>query len=141
MKTILSPSFVMQRDSKQSNIAYTIVAVLVALAMFLAASGAGSGEYVTEQPLPDWVNIGGNVLAALFGILVLIPRTRVIGAILAVALMFLSMYLNYTVDGIEFFAAAIPYNTITIMLGSILMGHYFEDLGYLFHPALPAQVN
>ncbi|MEM7347008.1 MAG: hypothetical protein AAF485_22440 [Chloroflexota bacterium] len=135
MKKILSPSFVMQRDSKPSNIAYTIVAVLVALAMFIAASGAGSDDFVIEQPLPDWFNIGANLLAILIGMLVLIPHTRIIGAILAVVQMFLSMYINYAVVGIEFFAVAIPYNTVTIMLGSTLMAHYFADIPFIFRPS------
>ncbi|MEM7333367.1 MAG: hypothetical protein AAF490_14850 [Chloroflexota bacterium] len=132
MKKIVRPSFVMQRDGRLSNIAYTVIAVLVALAMFVAASGAGSDDFVIEQPLPDWFNIGANVISIIWAILVLIPRTRILGAILVVINMALSMYINYAVGGIEFFAFAVPYNTTTIMLGSILIGHYFEDLPYLF---------
>ncbi|MEM7031989.1 MAG: hypothetical protein AAF629_20720 [Chloroflexota bacterium] len=134
MKKILSPSFVMQRDSRQSNIAYTIIAVLVAIAMFIAASGAGTET--DQRSIGRLVlDYGGNIFAIIIAILVLIPRTRILGAILAVILMFISMYLNYTIDGIEFFATAIPYNTITIMLGSILIGHYFEDFSFIFRPS------
>ncbi|MEM8857929.1 MAG: hypothetical protein AAGD96_06390 [Chloroflexota bacterium] len=142
MKTILDKTLVMQRDSKQANIVYTIIAVIVAIAMLIAASGAGTETYATGEPTLGRLILdnGGNVLAVIFAVLVLIPRTRIVGAISAVILMFISMYLNYTLDGIEFFARAIPYNTITIMLASILTGHYFEDLRYLFRPALNPQV-
>ncbi|MEM7346418.1 MAG: hypothetical protein AAF485_19430 [Chloroflexota bacterium] len=141
MKAILAKTLVMQRDSKPANIAYTIITVLVAIAMFIAASGAGTETYASEQPTSGRLvlDYGGNIFAIIIAILVLIPRTRILGGIFAVILMFISMYLNYTIDGIEFFATAIPYNTTTIMLGSILIGHYFEDLRYLLHPTQPAQ--
>ncbi|MEM9132172.1 MAG: hypothetical protein AAF962_05785 [Actinomycetota bacterium] len=128
MSSLLAPSPVSARETRNERIAYTVIAVIVAIAMFIAASGSGSGEYVTAEPPPDALNIAGNVFAAAVGILVLIPRTRIYGAILAVANMFVSMYLNYTYDGVDFFVDLIPYNTVTIMLASILIGHYEPDL-------------
>ena len=128
MRRLLEPSFISGRDSRPATIVFTVMAVLVALAMFAAASGSGSGDFVTEDPPPDWLNISGNVFAAIVGVLVLIPRTRALGSILAVANMFLSMYLNYRFDGVDYFAQLIPYNTVTIMLASILVGHYAADL-------------
>ena len=98
--------------------------------MFLAASGSGSGNPVSAPP-PVWLDVGGNIFAAAIGLFVLIPRTRILGGISAVINMFISMYLNYTIDGIEYFALLSPYNTITIMLASILIGHYAADLFYL----------
>ncbi len=128
MSSLFAPSRVSGRETRNERIAYTVMSVLVAIAMFLAASGSGSGEYVTAEPPPDALNIAGNVFAAAIGVLVLIPRTRVFGAILAVANMFVSMYLNYTYDGVDYFVDLIPYNTVTIMLASILIGHYEPDL-------------
>ena len=135
MKNLLKPSFVMQRDSRLSTIAYTMIAILIAVAMFIAASGAGSDDFVIEQPLPDWFNIGANIVSIIWAVLVLIPRTRIVGAILVLINMALSMWVNYAVGGLEFFAFAVPYNTITIALACLLIGHYFEDLRYLFKPA------
>ncbi len=132
MQTLLKPTPVMSRDSRKANIGYTILAVLVALALFVAASGSGAAEQV--QPSPELLDAGGNILSAVFGVLILIPRTRIIGALYAVVSMFISMYLNYTFDGVEFFVMAIPYNTVTIALGSILIGHYMDDLFTLFKP-------
>ena len=130
MKKLFQPSFVSQNDSRRWTIFYTVLTVLVAISMFLAASGSGSGNPISAPP-PVWVDVGGNVIAALTGVLVLIPRTRIVGAISAVINMFISMYLNYTIDGIEYFALFSPYNTITIMLASILIGHYAADLFHL----------
>lgn len=129
MKTLLYPTFVMQRDNSLTNRVFTVMAVLVALSMFVAAAGSGSGHYVTEQPLPTWVDVTANVLSALIGVLVLVPRTRVIGSLFAVLNMALSMFVNFKVDGIEYFAQVIPYNVITILIAALLIGHYFEDLG------------
>ncbi|MEM7802007.1 MAG: hypothetical protein AAF633_22620, partial [Chloroflexota bacterium] len=100
-----------------------------------AASGAGSDDFVIEQPLPDWFNIGANVVSIIWAVLVLIPRTRILGAILVVINMALSMYVNYAVGGLEFFAFAVPYNTTTIGLAALLVGHYSDDLSYLFKRA------
>lgn len=133
MKTLLRPTPVMQRDSRSANFGYTLLAILVALALFFAASGAGAPEQV--QPSPSWLDVGGNILSIVFGVLVLLPRTRIVGVLYAVFIMFLSMYLNYTFDGVAFFVAAIPYNTVTIALSSILVGHYLEDLFVLFESA------
>ncbi|MEM9131986.1 MAG: hypothetical protein AAF962_03815 [Actinomycetota bacterium] len=135
MKQIITPSYVMRRDGRAANIAYTIIAVAVALAMVAAASGAGPEEPLTDRTLPDWFHVGGNVLSLGYAVLVLIPRTRILGAILAVASMFLSMYVNYEFAGVDFFVDAIAYNTVTIMLGSVLIGHYADDLGHLPRPS------
>lgn len=131
MSSLLAPSRVSSGETRNERMAYWALAAIVAIAMFLAASGSGSGQYVTAEPPPDALNIAGNVFAAAIGIMVLIPRTRIYGAILAVVNMFLSMYLNYTYDGVDYFVDLIPYNTVTIMLASILIGHYEPDLARL----------
>ncbi|MEM7341436.1 MAG: hypothetical protein AAF467_22475 [Actinomycetota bacterium] len=131
MKQLFSPSFVMLRDSRRATVVYSVVAVLVALAMFIAAAGAGPEQPVTDRSLPGWFDVTANLLAIAYGLLVLIPRTRALGALFAVANMFLSMYVNYEFGGVDFFIDAIAYNTGTIALGSILIGHYAEDLAKL----------
>ena len=132
MKTLLHPTLVMQRDSKTANRVFTTLSVLVALAMFVAAAGSGSGSHVTAQPLPAWVDVAANVLSALFGILVLLPRTRSLGSLLAIVNMLVSMYVNYTVDGVDYFVQVSPFNIATIILASIVLGHYAEDLRHVF---------
>ncbi|MEM1332699.1 MAG: hypothetical protein AAGG08_04495 [Actinomycetota bacterium] len=128
MTSLLDPSPVSATETRNERVVYTGIAVVVALAMFVAASGSGSGEYVTAEPPPDSLNIAGNVFAAVVGVLVLVPRSRGLGAFLAVANMFVAMHLNYTYDGVDYFVDLIAYNTITIMLGSILVGHHARDI-------------
>ena len=135
LREALGRSFVSERDGERTNTVFTVIAVLVALAMFIAASGSGSDQPMGDTTVPGWVDVGGNILAATIGVLVLIPRTRIVGAVAAVINMFVSMYLNYNIDGVDFFVDAIAYNTVTIMLASILVGHYHEDLANL--PKLP----
>ncbi|MEM9036692.1 MAG: hypothetical protein AAGA99_18960 [Actinomycetota bacterium] len=130
MTSFFRPSFVTAAESRRERIVFTGIAIVVAVAMFLAASGSGSGDPVGEQP-PVVVDVGGNVLSVVIGLLVLMPRTRAIGSILAIGNMFVSMYLNYTVDGVDYFVDLIPYNTVTIMLASVLLGHHAADLAHL----------
>ncbi|MEM8905966.1 MAG: hypothetical protein AAGA17_18580 [Actinomycetota bacterium] len=141
MSSLLAPSRVSARETRNERRAYWAIAALVAIAMFLAALGSGSGEHVTEEPPPTALNVAGNVFAATIGILVLIPRTRIYGAILAVGNMFVSMYLNHTYDGVDYFVDLIPYNVVTIMLASILIGHYEPDLARVSPGGDPGQAD
>ncbi|MEM9463916.1 MAG: hypothetical protein AAGA90_01005 [Actinomycetota bacterium] len=136
MAAVLQPSHVSGRDGRGATIGFTAISVVVAIAMFLAASGSGSGDFVADPP-PDWLNIGGNVFSVVIGLLVLVPRTRALGAILATGNMFVSMYLNHRYDGVDYFVDLIPFNTVTIMLASILIGHYVADLPRLFRRGDP----
>ncbi|MEM9954452.1 MAG: hypothetical protein AAF846_22780 [Chloroflexota bacterium] len=132
MNNILSFTPVMKRDGRIANIFYWILVIIVALALFVAAAGAGPEDYIPANPLEDWFNVAANIVCVIFGFLVLIPRTRIIGALFGVIYMFGAMYINYTVAGVDFFVSAIPYNTISLTVSSILVGHYFEDLAYVF---------
>ena len=63
MSEIFSESFVMQRDSERAKTAYWVIAVLVALAMFVAASGSGSDMPMGDRTTPGWLDVLGNVFA------------------------------------------------------------------------------
>ena len=88
-KPLLADSTVSARETPNERRGYWAITGIVAIAMFLAASGSGSGDFVGEPP-PDALNIAGNVFAAAVGIMVLIPQTRIYGAILAVGNTFVS---------------------------------------------------
>ena len=126
MNSIFALTRSMRHQSRTSFIVYTVMAVLVALAMFVAASGEGSPD--TAEPLPDWVNVSANIFAASVGLLVLVPRTRAFGSLAAAANMMISMVLNYRVDGVAFFLMALPFNLITIVLATALAWRYRADL-------------
>ncbi|MEZ4730751.1 MAG: hypothetical protein R3E79_26795 [Caldilineaceae bacterium] len=126
MQKLIQPTVVMRKDGKRTNTIYTLLAIIVALAMFLAASG--SGNPTTAEPLPAWFDTSANVLAALIGILVLLPKTRVASSMAAAVLMLLSMFFNYTVDGYAFFLRALPFNLGTLVIALVLIRHYWDDL-------------
>ena len=133
MQSFIKPTVVMRRESKTTQIIFTLLALLVALAMFLAASG--SGNPTTTEPLPVWVDTAANVLAALIGILVLLPKTRAASSIAAAVLMLLAMFFNYTVDGYAFFLRALPFNLGTLVIALLLASHYREDLPNTVKPS------
>jgi hypothetical protein len=125
----------MQRDSRPANAFYTVIAVLVMVAMFLCASGSGNPD--TAQPLPDWVNTSINVLNVLVGLLVMVPRTRAFAAIAAALNMVGSMVTNYTVDGYAYFLKALPFDAVSLVLAAMLVWHYRADLARRASVGLP----
>lgn len=123
---LLKKTPVMERDTPRAHTVFTVLAVISALTMFVAASGSGNPD--TAEPLPDWVNIAANVVSAAIGLLVLLPATRVYGAVLAIVNMALSMAVNYTVDGPGYFALVLPFNLVSIAVAALLVRHYRDDL-------------
>ncbi len=117
---------VMQGDSRSAHGFYTGVAVLLALTQFACA--AGSGNPATAAPLPDGVNIAANVLAVVIGLLVLIPRTRALGGLLAGLNMIASMFTNYTVDGLDYFRQVLAFDLASLALALLVLWHYRDDL-------------
>ncbi|MEM6929351.1 MAG: hypothetical protein AAF602_20600 [Myxococcota bacterium] len=111
-------------ESPRTRTFYTIAAVIVALAMFAAALGSGNPDTPLEAKPPAWVDNVGNILAAGIGVLALVPRTRAVAGSAAVVIMVVSMYLNYTVDGVEFFLLALPFNLVTLTLGALMAWYY-----------------
>lgn len=107
-------------ETPRTRTLYTVAALIVALAMFVAALGAGNPDTPLEARPPVWVDIVGNILAAGIGVLVVIPRTRAFGGGAAAAMMVVSMFLNYQIDGVEFFLMALPFNLVTLTLGVLL---------------------
>lgn len=117
---------VMWRDTKTAHRVYTGLAVISAATMFIAAAGSGNPQ--TAEPLPDWINIGANIASAIIGILVLMPRTRVLGAVLAALNMLLSMSANYMVDGPDYFLKVLPFNLVAIAVSVLVAWHYRDDV-------------
>ena len=95
--------------------------------MGLAASG--SGNPATAEPLPDWINAGANLLCVAIAVLVLLPRTRAIGAMAAGVNMVISMVTNILVDGVTYALLVLPFNIVTIALSVIVAWHHRGDLG------------
>ena len=88
-----------------------------------SGSGSGSGNPATVDPLPDWINTTGNLMCIVIGVLVLLPRTRFVGAVLAALMMLASMAANYWVDGAAYFVKVLPFNMITLALAIAVVWH------------------
>ena len=121
---------VMQSDSRSTHKFYTGVAVLLALTQFACATG--SGNPATAAPLPDGVNIAANVLAVGIGLLVLMPRTRALGGLLAALNMVASMFTNYEVDGLDYFLQVLFFDLSSLTLALMVLWHYRSDLRHTF---------
>ena len=99
-----------------------ICVVLMAIGQFLCASG--SGNPATIDPLPDWVNNSANIANIVIGLMVFIPRTRVLAACLSVLITLISMITNYVVDGYDFFLQALVFNLVLIGVSLHVYFHY-----------------
>jgi len=126
LRNLVAPSYVMSQDTKGTNRVYWIISGLVAVAMLLCASG--SGNPTTVQPLPDWINTSVNMLNVVFAILVLIPKTRALGSLLAALNMIASMYTNYTVDGYDYFMKVLAFDLGSLIVSVVVLAHYWKDL-------------
>lgn len=101
--------------------------ILLAAGQFLCASG--SGDPATIEPLPDWVNNTANVVNVVIGLMVFIPRTRVLAACLSVLITLISMITNYVVDGYDFFLQALVFNLVLIGVSLHVYFHYRRASG------------
>ena len=117
----------MQRDNGVTRLVLWVLSGLIAAAMVLAASGSGNPE--TAEPLPDWINIGANLICIVIAVLVLLPRFRAMGAIAAGVNMIISMVTNVLVDGQAYALMVLPFNIVTLALSVLVAWHHRADLG------------
>lgn len=114
-----------KKDSPLKRAMLWAMCIAIAAAMGLAASGSGNPE--TADPLPDWVNTASNLLCIVIGALVLLPRTRFIGAFAAGLMMVVSMATNYWVDGVTYFIKVLPFNLVTLGLATVVVWYCRAD--------------
>jgi lysylphosphatidylglycerol synthetase-like protein (DUF2156 family) len=126
IRDFLKPTRTMLNDSKGTHVFYTLLAVLLAVAMFMCASGSGNPS--TAQPLPDVINTASNVLCVLIGILVLVPKTRALASVAAGLNMLASMVTNYLVDGYDYFLQVLTFDLAALGLSLLVLWHYRKDL-------------
>lgn len=95
---------------------------LMAVGQFLCASG--SGNPATDHPLPDWINNIANVVNIVIGIMVFIPRTRVLSAVLSVLITLASIATNYLVDGYDYFLKVLAFDLVLIAVSLYVYFYY-----------------
>lgn len=99
-----------------------ICVALMAIGQFLCASG--SGHPSTTEPLPDWLNNAANVVNVVIGIMVFIPRTRVLSAGLSVLITLASIATNYFVDGYDYFLKVLAFDLVLIAVSLYVYFYY-----------------
>ncbi len=96
--------------------------ILVAIGQFLGVLGAGHSG--TVAPLPAWLNDTANVANVVIGLMVLIPKTRVLAASLSVFITLISMGTNLFITGHEMFLEVLPFNLVLIGVSLYVHLHY-----------------
>ena len=120
---LLTPT--MQKDTPALRGFYWVLTLLTAAAQVLCALGSGSPD--TANPMPDWVNTGANLLNLFIAGLVLLPRTRLWGALAAALIMILSMITNAQVDGFDYFLKVLPFDLGALAVAAVLAWHHRGD--------------
>jgi hypothetical protein len=115
----------MRNDRTPVKAVFWILALGTAATQVLCALGSGSPD--TAQPLADWVNITANVLNIVVAILVLLPGTRVWGAVAAVGIIIASIITNYQVDGYDYFLKVLPFDLVALVLPAVIAWHHRGD--------------
>jgi hypothetical protein len=108
-------------ENIKKNLPMVFVA-LMAIGQFLCASG--SGHPGTSEPLPEWLNSTANAINIVIGIIVLVPRTRVLAASLSVVVTLVSMVTNYLVDGFDYFLQVLPFSLVLLGVSLYVYFHY-----------------
>jgi len=117
---------VMLADSKRERLVYTVLVLLVALGQFICASGSGSSA--GPDSVSGGVHTAMNIANTIIGLLVLIPLTRVVGAVLSALILTMSMAANYAFYGTAYFVKLLPFDGSIFILSVIVAVHYWPDL-------------
>ena len=125
MMRLLQPGAIMRNDSPAVRAVFWILALGTAATQVLCALGSGSPD--TAQPMADWFNIAANVVNIIVAVVVLLPGTRVWGAVAAVVVMIASMITNFQVDGSAYFLKVLPFDLVALVLPAVIAWHHRGD--------------
>jgi len=125
MMRLMQPGAIMRNESPAVRAVFWILALGTAATQVLCALGSGSPD--TAQPMADWVNIAANVVNIVVAVVVLLPGTRVWGAVAAVVVMIASMITNFQVDGYEYFLKVLPFDLVALALPAPIAWHHRGD--------------
>jgi len=133
MRQLFSPTSVMLNESKKAKITYTILVFWVALGQLLCASG--SGPSTGADPVAGWVHTAMNVVNVIIALLVLIPKTRALGAMFSTIILFISMSANLTFYGFAYFLKLSSFDLAFFIPSIVIAIHYKPDLAKTFRRA------
>ena len=130
MREFFRPSSVMQSDSRRAKIIFTILVCWVAFGQLLCASGSGPSS--GTDPVSSWIHTAMNIANVIIALLVLIPKTRALGAMLSIMILLVSMSANWTFYGFAYFLKLSPFDLAFLIPSIMVLLHYRADLAQTF---------
>jgi len=126
MKSLFKATPTLLTESKQEKLFYMLLVLLTALGQFLCASGSGAAA--GNDAVAGWVHTAMNVANTSIGILIFIPKTRALAALLSGIISALSMTANDTFYDFAFFIKRLPFDGSLFSVSVVLLVHYWPDL-------------
>jgi hypothetical protein len=123
---LFTPTATMRLESKRQRVVYRLLVLLMALGQFLCA--AGSGPSSGPDPVSAWTHTAMNVANTALGLIVFIPRTRAMAAVLSATISALSMAANYIFYGAPYFVKLLPFDGLLFIVSLLITMHYLPDL-------------
>ena len=122
MKSLFRPTPEMLNQSKRDKVIFTILVFWVVFGQLLCASGSGPSGGV--DPVSGWVHTAMNVANVIIALLILIPKTRTLGAILSTIILLISMSANLTFYGLTYFLKLLPFDLAFFIPSIVIYIHY-----------------
>ena len=123
----------MLNEGKRTKVIFTVLVCWVALGQLLCASG--SGPSTGADPVAGWVHTAMNIANVIIALLVLIPKTRALGAMLSTIILFISMSANLTFYGFAYFLKLSSFDLAFFIPSIVIFIHYRPDLAQTFRGA------
>jgi hypothetical protein len=101
IKSLFQSTPTLLLDSKKQKIVYLFLVLLMALGQFLCASGSGPSS--GDDAVSGWVHRAMNGANITIGLLVLMPKTRALAAVLSAVIAAMSMRANDAFYGSAYF--------------------------------------
>lgn len=101
-----------------------VVAIILLQTLFFKFTGAAESIYIFEKTgLGDAGRIGSGIVEGIAAILILIPRTRAIGALLAFGTICGALFFHFTTLGIEVMSdgGTLFYLALTVWICSLIL--------------------
>ena len=126
MNEFIKPTTVMLKDSKKTNTIFTGLVLLVVFGQLLCASG--SGPSTSNDPISGWIHTAMNIANVVIAFVILIPKTRAVGALLSSLILFVSMSANLKLYGFGFFVKLLPFDLLFFVPSIAILIHFWPDL-------------
>ena len=122
MKSLFKSTPEMLNESKRVRVILTILVFWVVFGQLICASGSGPSS--GADPVSGWVHSAMNVANVIIAILIVIPKTRTLGAILSTIILSISMSANLTFYGLTYFLKFLPFDLAFFIPSIVIFIHY-----------------